>query len=146
MRRLAFVVSVLIFTFPISAAEEKLRIDGIAFTEGGAQEIQIQVWALGEQVADHPEWQTEVVFDWTVSSGKAFAVDLGEAKLPLLLELTVLAHVAVALQVVVPEQLSMPPAWLRMGKSLKISVAPDGTQGVQQATVSPGGTTRVNLE
>ena len=63
MRRLAFVVSVLIFTFPISAAEEKLRIDGIAFTEGGAQEIQIQVWALGEQVADHPEWQTEVVFD-----------------------------------------------------------------------------------
>jgi hypothetical protein len=126
MRRLAFVVSVLIFTFPNFAAEEKLRLEGVAYTEGSAEEVQIQVWALGEQVADHSEWQTSAVFDGSVAPGKAFAVDLGETRLPVLVEMAAENHVAVSLQVVLPEQLRMPPAWLRSGEPLNIRVTQPG--------------------
>jgi len=122
MRRLAFVVSVLIFTFPILAAEEKLRIDGIAYTEGEAQEIQIQVWALGEQVADHREWQFEPVATGTASPGKPFSVELGDAHLPVVVELTAKGHVAVGLEVILDEQMLLPVAWLRRGTPLTLRV------------------------
>ncbi len=122
MRRLAFAVSVLIFTVPIFAAEENLRLEGIVYTEGAAKEVQVQVWALGDQVAEHPEWQFEAVFDGIISPGKAFSVDLGQAKLPVLVELAARDHVAVSFQVVLPEQLHMPKAWLRSGERLNIRV------------------------
>jgi len=34
----------------IEAAEEVVRLEGIAHTEGATNEIQIQVWALGDQI------------------------------------------------------------------------------------------------
>ena len=87
MRRLAFLSILLLFPLCGFPAEDGLRLEGIAYTEGGAKAIEIQVWALGEQVAEHPEWQVEPVFAGTVAPGKAFAVDLGEARLPVQVEL-----------------------------------------------------------
>ena len=54
--------------------------------------------SLGEQVRELPEWQFEPVFVGSVAPGKAFAVDLGEAKLPVQVELAAANHVGIALQ------------------------------------------------
>ena len=122
MRRLVIGVFILILTVPVFAAENTLRLQGIAYTEGAANEIQIQVWALGEQVSEHPEWQFEAAFDGIIAPGKGFSVDLGEARLPVLVELAAKGHVAVSLQVVLPEQLQMPEAWLRAGEPFRARV------------------------
>jgi hypothetical protein len=124
MRRVALAFCLSLLALPVFAEESALRLRGIAFAEGEAEEIQIQVWAMGEQVAEHPEWQFEAVFDGIVAPGKPFSVDLGEARLPVLVELSAESHGAVSLQVVLPEQLDLPPAWLRRGDPLKISVSP----------------------
>jgi protocatechuate 3,4-dioxygenase beta subunit len=123
MRQLVLVALILSFTLPVLAADGELRLEGVAFTEGVAKEIQVQVWALGDQVAQHEDWQFEAVFDGVVSPGKAFGVDLGEAKLPVLVELSAKDHAAVSLEVVLPEQLQMPVAWLRAGDPLRIRVS-----------------------
>ncbi len=133
MRRLAFVVSVLIFAVPTFAAEENIRLEGIAFTEGAAKEVQVQVWALGEQVGDHPEWQFEAVFGGVVAPGKAYSVDLGEARLPVVVELTAKDHVAVALEVILEEQKRLPKAWLRRGEALTLRVTRGSKPAVDAA-------------
>ncbi len=123
MRRLLAVTAyVLLLAASVMAAEDVLRLEGIAYTEGAADEIQVQVWALGGQVAEHPEWQLEAVFDGNVTAGKAFSIDLGEARLPVLVELAARGHAAVSLQVVLPEQLQLPPAWLRKGEPVRLRV------------------------
>ncbi len=124
MRRLLAVTAcVLLLAASAIAAENAPRLEGIAYTEGAADKIQIQVWALGGQVAEHPEWQFEAIFDGIVTPGKAFSVDLGEARLPVLVELAARDHAAVSLQVALSEQLSLPPAWLRKGESVRLRVS-----------------------
>ncbi len=124
MRRLLAVSAcVLLLAASAMAAENAPRLEGIAYTEGAADKIQIQVWALGGQVAEHPEWQFEAIYDGIVTSGKAFSVDLGEARLPVLVELAARDHAAVSLQVVLPEQLRLPPAWLRKGEPVRLRVS-----------------------
>ena len=124
MRRLLAVAAcVLLLAASAMAAENVPRLEGIAYAEGAADEIQIQVWALGGQVAEHPEWQLEAIFDGIVTPGKAFSVDLGEARLPVLVELAAKGCAAVSLQVVLPEQLHLPPAWLRQGEPIRLRVS-----------------------
>ena len=124
MRRLlAGSAFLLLLSASAMAVENAPRLGGIAYTEGAADEIQVQVWALGGQVAEHPEWQFEAIFVGIVTPGKAFSVDLGEARLPVLVELAAKDHAAVSLQIALPEQLSLPPAWLRRGESVRLRVS-----------------------
>ncbi|HSO23723.1 MAG TPA: carboxypeptidase-like regulatory domain-containing protein [Chondromyces sp.] len=123
MRRPVALALALLVPIVAFAADGALRLEGIAYTEGAAREVQIQVWALGEQVAAHPEWQLETVFAGAVSPGKAFSVELDEARLPVQVELAAEGHVAVALEVVLPEQLALPPAWLRAGEAVALKVS-----------------------
>jgi hypothetical protein len=127
MRRTIFVVvTCLVLATAAFAADQTPRLQGIAFTEGAAKEIQAQVWALGEQVEANPDWQFEPVFAGSVIPGKAFSIDLGEARLPVRVELAAEGHVAVTLEVVLPEQLELPAAWLRHGGKLEVRVTRGG--------------------
>lgn len=123
MRRPVALALALLVPIVAFAADDALRLEGIAYTEGAAKQVGIQVWALGEQVAAHPEWQLEPVFAGAVSPGKAFSVELDEARLPVQVELAAEGHVAVALEVVLAEQLKLPPAWLRAGEAVVLKVS-----------------------
>ncbi|MFV2072254.1 MAG: hypothetical protein ACC742_06335 [Thermoanaerobaculales bacterium] len=135
MRRLLIAAFLVLNLAPgASAAEETLRIEGIAFTESAAEEIRVQVWALGEQIAEHPEWQFEAVFEGVSAPGKAFSAGLGEARLPVLVELSAEGHGAVSLEVVLDEQRNLPPAWLRTGEAVSMTVSP-GESSTEQVVV-----------
>lgn len=127
VRRFAIVAVVLVLLAATAfGADNSLHLEGIAYTGGAAKEVRIQVWAQGEQVAEHPEWEFEPVFKGVTTPGKAFTVKLAEPRIPVLVELSADDHVAVSLRVVVDEQAALPPAWLRTGEPLRLRVMRSG--------------------
>jgi hypothetical protein len=110
----------------VGATGDVLRLEGIAYTEGAVSELRIAVWAQGEQVATHPEWQLEPLQTAAVAPGKTFSLDLPGARLPLVVEVAADGHVAVALEVLMDEQRRLPPAWLRRGEPLTVRVTRGG--------------------
>lgn len=140
-RRIVLMLAVAAFVGWAAAAAAGVRLEGVVFTEGPAECVAVQVWALGGQVLDQPARLTTPLYDAVAAPGKAFAIELDKAELPVWVQASAEGHVALGMAVVLEEQEKLPPAYLRRGEgaSLKVLVPGKAAAGaVAWGALSPG--------
>ena len=101
-------------------------LTGRVHTQGKAERVVARLWPLGELIVADPAKASRPLAEAVVAPGQSFAFDLENAVLPVRVELSAPGHVGLAFDVLFPEQLQLPPAWLSEGTSLVVSVTEDG--------------------
>jgi hypothetical protein len=124
MRRVVLLLAMLVGVAVTCAAVPTLT--GRVYTQGRVEKVVARLWALGERVVADPTKAGRSLAESVVDPGQAFAFDLENIALPVRVELAAPGHVGLAFDVLFPEQLTLPPAWLPEGMSVEVHVTEDG--------------------
>lgn len=100
---------------------DAIVIRGAAYTERAVQSLNIRVWAAGESVVRDPAKAWNPCATAAAAPGTSFAVEVREA-LPVRVEVSAPGHLAASFDVVLPQQIPLPPLWLPAGKVAEVAV------------------------
>jgi hypothetical protein len=128
MRRCALSLAMVVGVAAPCAAAPALT--GRVYTQGKAERVVARLWASGEPIVADPAKAGRPLAEAVVAPGQSFALDLENAALPVRVELAAPGHVGLAFDVLFPEQLQLPPAWLPEGTSVAVGVSEDGKPAV----------------
>ncbi len=122
-RILIVLSAVLAFAAPVSAGG--VRLEGTAWAEVPVDRLTVRAWPLGRS-GSWPAMETAPLAETVIAPGRPFVLDLPRDALPVRVEIDGKGLVAVARTVVLEEDASLPPAWLRRGHRVEAVVRRNG--------------------
>lgn len=93
-----------------------LRLETRVWTEGAGETVELVVFPAGRGVAFDPSWPAKPLARVTGKPGSLLSLSV-DAPLPLRVEVRAPEHVAMGLEVWLPQQLPLPEAWLSRGET-----------------------------
>jgi hypothetical protein len=93
-----------------------LRLETRVWTEGAAESVELAVFPAGRGAAFDPSWPAKPLARVTGKPGSLLSLSV-DAPLPLRVEVRAAEHVAMGLEVWLPQQLPLPEAWLSRGET-----------------------------
>lgn len=125
-----------------AAAASAVTVRGTVHTEKAGTPLSVRVWALGDALAAKPSLLDTPIATAQASGGAPFAIDLGDAVPPLLVDVLAEGHVGAQYVVTLPEEASLPPVWLPAGEEVRVRVTragkPEADVRIEGSTARPG--------
>lgn len=110
----------LVLAWPLDAAVLTIRTR--IWTEGPAASVELVAFPAGRSAAFDPSWPRKPLARVTGAPGSELSLPV-EAPLPLRLEARTPGHVAMGLELWLPEQLPVPPVWLARGEAQTLDLS-----------------------
>ena len=101
------------------------RISGVVFTESKAEKVTVRAWALGQPLLAKPTLAAVPLVEVIAAPAKPFTLELPDEALPVRVEVAAPGHLGAAFTVALPDQATLPPLWLPVGRELRLSVLMD---------------------
>lgn len=119
-----------------------LTVRGTVFTEKPEAPLSVRVWALGDALAAKPALLEAPLATAQTAGGTPFALDVGDAVPPLLVDVLAEGHLGARYLVTLPEEASLPVVWLPAGEEVRVRVTrggkPESDARVEGQTSRPG--------
>ncbi|MGV8040661.1 MAG: carboxypeptidase regulatory-like domain-containing protein [Thermoanaerobaculaceae bacterium] len=103
-----------------------MTVRGTVHTEKAGTMLSVRVWALGDALAAKPSLLDAPLATAQATGGSPFAIDVGDAVPPLLVDVLAEGHVGARYLVTLPEEASLPAVWLPAGEEVRVRVTRSG--------------------
>lgn len=110
----------------VAVSVSALTVRGTVYTEKPSTPLSVRVWALGDALATRPALLDTPVATAQTTGGTPFAIDVGDAAPPLLVDVLAEGHVGAQYVVTLPEEASLPVVWLPAGEEVRVRVTRGG--------------------
>lgn len=141
IRGFAFAV-LLLLACSAAVPATALTLRGTVHTEKPEAPLAVRVWALGEALAARPALLEAPLATAQTAGGTPFALDVGDAIPPLLVDVLAEGHLGARYLVTRPEEATLPAVWLPAGQQVRLRVTragkPEPDARVEGSTSRPG--------